>query len=148
MHSVRVAGVILISAMMAILAGCGPSTGVVSGTITLNGQTPNRKGLQITFMAVNGQTTGAIVGEDGTYSASGVLAGENGVGLVYVPSLVSDGKTPGRRPDNAPAAVVEPASANPIAKTLRHASTSGLKLTVEPSKRNVFNYDVAPAPPG
>ena len=69
----------------AALGGCDPGTAEVSGTITVNGQPPRFKGIQIVFVPKDGKPDSAMVGENGQYKATQAPLGEVGVAFVYMP---------------------------------------------------------------
>ncbi len=150
----RLARVFLVAAAAcapAVLGGCDPGTAEVSGTITLNGQPPKLKGLQITFVSTDGRPASAVVAEDGTFKAAAVPVGD-AVGVAFVcmpipasgpaPAATGRGKTP--MPGGGPPIITPPVQApyNPIPQMLRDASTSRLTTKVEAGKKNVYNYDI------
>jgi hypothetical protein len=132
----------------AALLGCGPPSAEVSGAITLNGQHPNLKGMQIIFTAADGSTASAPVGDDGAYKADMAPVGEVGVGFSYVPpEVVKQAKSRGKMPQPGAAPDIGPMpqpTPNPIPEGLHDAATSKVTCKVQPGKKNVFNYDIKP----
>lgn len=85
------------AALLVVLAGCGPSTGTVSGTVTVNGQ-PATSGI-ISFVPADGKTAPVTVEiqSGGQYSAQAV-AGAKQI-QISIPVVV------GKRPEyNGPGA--------------------------------------------
>lgn len=130
-----------------VLSGCSPSPVDVSGTIKIKGQAPNRQGIQIVFLAPNGQMVSAPINADGTYVASSVPVGEAKVSFVYEPT---DGNSPPKQkgrmpPKGAPTEdVSKKKDANPIPDTLRDGSSSKITFKVVGGKPNQFDYDISP----
>jgi hypothetical protein len=138
---------ILACALSAVgMVGCGPPpTGEVSGKITIQGQSPNIKGLAISFIGANGQMVGAPINEDGTYRASGIPAGEAKIGFIFAPGPGATGAESKQRfkDKGDPKGGKSPEVAvNPIPQALRDGSTSKLSVTVVANKNTVFDYDV------
>jgi hypothetical protein len=163
----RARGFLVAAIALTILSGCGggPATGEVSGTVTLNGKAPNVEGLQINFLGPDGRPVAADVSTDGTFKATGVLAGEVQVGLSYAPpeaaaALDRIGKARPQSPEEAakgPGANFDPKMLkpefkeyrpdqfkNPIPERFRDPRTSQKTLTVEAGKDNAFTWDVRP----
>jgi len=128
------------------LVGCqgAAPTGEVSGKITIQGQSPKTKGIQISFLAKNGRIVSEPLKEDGTYRVEGVPAGEAKVAFVFVPPEIAATAGKGRRP--LPDAEKGPESKgqapNPIPETLRDASTSQISVQVVANENTSFNYDI------
>jgi hypothetical protein len=142
-----------------VLAGCCTLAGVtgcsfsgpvetVSGTITIAGEAPNLKGMEIAFLYVDGRIVKAPVNEDGTYEAGGLRAGEVQVGFIYFPLVQARARGKPRLPmpgkDPSPSGGGPPPLDNPIPGPLRDPSTSKIAFTIESGKPNVFNYDISP----
>jgi hypothetical protein len=150
----------------ALLGGCTPTTGDVSGVVRLRGQAPNLDGLQLSFLGKDGRPVMAAVNPDGTYKAVGVPPGEVRVGVVWAPpdEQPTDLAAPKAKLQNQdpsrmslsqlrewerqrlhPDAVLSaPKHKGPIPERYLDPATSRLTLTVEAGKDNPFDVDVRP----
>jgi hypothetical protein len=126
--------------------GCGgrTPTGEVSGKITIMGESPRMKGLQISFIAPNGRIVGAPINEDGTYRASDVPVGEAQIGFIYTPPAMEQGSQGKKRfPGKGdPDAQVPEEAPNPIPEPLRDGSTSNLTVRVLAGQNQAFDFDM------
>jgi hypothetical protein len=132
---------LLLALPLVAALGCGPGVADVKGTIKLNGQPPQLKGLEIAFLSPRGKLVTAPIQSDGTYVASGVPAGDAKISFVFAPPV--DGVDPKKRRLVKPTDTRPTPPANPIPVPLRDASTSQLSLKVA-SSGNVFDYDIKP----
>jgi hypothetical protein len=125
------------------IMGCGPPpTGGVSGKITIKGDSPNMKGLQISFIAPNGRIVGAPINEDGTYQVTDVPVGEAKIGFLYSPPE-PESKVKSRFPGKgATKPQAQEEAPNPIPESLRDGSTSNLTVQVVAGQNQAFDYDV------
>jgi len=152
----RVAALAACAGLLGGLAGCSGSVPKteVSGKILLNGKEPKVAGLQIAFVANDATTVSADIAEDGTYSATGVPAGEVKVFFTAVTEEQAQqveqlkGKGPrlakpgGSGPAPKAPAGGSHAKTNPIPEPLRTPTSSPLKTTLEAGKMNTFDYDI------
>jgi hypothetical protein len=141
---------VLVLALLAPLAGCGPSTGTVTGKVTYQNE-------PVAGARVNvGPVASDLTGNDGTYKATGVPVGEAEVSVLLPagsfggPTMIPQGGggvPPGKegkgsggyRPGqpNSSAVNIPP----DLVEKYRDPKTSGLKLTVK-SGENSFPIDV------
>jgi hypothetical protein len=133
------------------ISGCHAPPSEVSGTITMNGKAPKLKGLEISFLAVNGQFFSAPINADGTYKCALVPAGEAQVSFVYMPGMGGAIQEKPRlvRPEKdkaQPKGSGATDAKNPIPKYLRDASTSHVTVNILGGQPNVFDYDIKPRP--
>jgi hypothetical protein len=138
-------------ALLAPLAGCGPSTGTVTGKVTYQNE-------PVAAARVNvGPVASDLTGNDGTYKITGVPVGEvevtvllpagsSGFGMPMIPEG-GGGVPPGK--EGKGSGGFRPGQPNPSAVNIptdlvekyRDPKTSGLKLTVK-SGENSFPIDV------
>jgi hypothetical protein len=119
----------------------------VSGRITIKGRAPNLDGLQIEFFDSAGKLVSAPVGQDGTYKANGLAAGDAKVGFTYVPPRDPDKAPQTRNRLISPVTKTKannPRPASPIPDALQTASRSQVTCKVESGKPNTFDYDIMP----
>jgi hypothetical protein len=117
-------------ALVAVVAlwaiGCGPSTGTISGVVTLNGN-PARD-ITISFLCPDGSVYTAMVDSDGKYSVDNVPVGPVKV-TIQSPPPVSEGTQESIKKGKAPAPKAGKVPVNP---KYTDPANSGLSLTVKP----------------
>jgi hypothetical protein len=136
-------------ALLAPLAGCGPSTGTVTGKVTYQNE-------PVASARVNvGPVASELTGNDGTYKVTGVPVGDvevtvllptTSVGMPMIPTG-SGGVPPGKEGQGSGG--FRPTQPNPstasipqeLVEKYRDPKTSGLKLTVKTGE-NSFPIDV------
>lgn len=134
-HVARRAAPVLVAAAALWAAGCGPSFGTISGTLTHNGKpVPD---VTVSFVSPDGTINTAQVGADGTYSVANVPVGPVQVTVQSPTALgeseqevIKKGKS-GVAPKAATRVGLDPKFGDP--------QTSGLSLTV---KAGDNKYDI------
>lgn len=142
MNRTRIPGPLLGAAAVALLAGCGPTVGNVSGTVTL-GDRPLAEG-QLTFFGPDNQVTTTTINPDGTYRIDGMPAGNYKVVVLpppTAPEAMQVLKVRGKEGKAAP--VAPPKAKSPIPDRYADVTTSGLGTTIKAGENK---YDVPLTP--
>jgi hypothetical protein len=129
--------------LIAGAGGCGPGQHDVTGQVKYNGAPLKIPGGQIVFVGPDGTQAPAPINEDGTYSASKVLAGRNRVAVYYPNPKAQTGR---RRPTKGqpPPGPSEPEP--PFLTPEKYASADGSGLSVDVAEGTVFNADLTGPP--
>jgi len=124
-----------------LLAGCGASTGNVSGTVTLNGNPVNHA--VVSFVSPDGAIQSAITDASGKYTLEGVKAGPNQV-TVRTDEGGEETRTV-KKLGGPKQAVAAAAAAGRTLVPAKYAetTTSGLTLTVK-SGQNTYDIPLTP----
>lgn len=136
----KVAALALAATVLA--AGCAeaPKVGEVTGKVTIKGKAPNIEGLAINFLGADGQPATFPVALDGSYQATGLLAGPSKVGF-SVPGS-GGGAAAGKPAPGTKAAPPPKAAKPPIAEQYHDPNQSNLNVTVVSGKSTPFDIDL------
>jgi hypothetical protein len=135
----RRAACLAIAAAAFGLAGCGPSTGTISGTVTLNGTPLDNTG--VSFISPDGTVKTAMTGADGSYRIFEVPAGPVQVIVQDMTVLTESGQQDLKKRAAGPAR--PKANKIPIPTRYGDSGTSGLSLTVK-SGENKYDIPLTP----
>jgi len=132
-----------------LLPGCSKARRAsVSGKITVDNKAPGIKGVTISFVGIDNQAVTAEVAPDGTYTANGVLIGENKVSLNWIDASATDDTPPGPDADektvkeykNKTEASKKPVKGrSPIPDRYNDPAKSPLQVVIEPGEANTFS---------
>jgi hypothetical protein len=142
MNWFRVSARLLGALAVALVAGCEPSVGTVTGKVTF-GDKPVTEGM-VSFISANGQTITTGIGPDGSYRAVQVPVGEVKVLVLPPPPSAEElqsRKVKEKERRTGPPPV--PKSASPIPARYGDSLTSGLSLNVK-AGMNPFDIPLTP----
>jgi hypothetical protein len=123
-----------------ILAGCGPRTGQVSGTVSFNGK-PVTSGT-VTMVSVDGIPIQSPIGEDGAYSLPQIVVGEAKI-VVSSPPLSGPIKRKEDRVDPSTGKKIEPQPEQEVQATqLQKDTWRALPATVSDITQTTLRYTV------
>jgi hypothetical protein len=120
------------------LGGCGGKpTFDVTGKVTYNGKPLAKPNGKIVFVGPGGEQAAADIGQDGSYSASKVAAGQNKVAVFYSnPNF--------QKPTRPPPGSKTPPKSSPAYLTPEdYASPETSKLTVEVKQGTTYNPELS-----
>jgi hypothetical protein len=132
----------------ALLAGCSPpppKRGDVKGKVTYKGKPIDARGgqVRVSFIAADNSTVTVVADGEGNYTAQGVLEGENQVLVSCTNSSANQSEQGGKPTGSARESQGRKDAINPpIPEQYSQPGRSGLTLTVEGGKEQVFNVDL------